>query len=403
LRRNVRADWILPIGGPPIAGGSVTIEDGTIVAVDSAPVDGAVDLGRCAVLPALVNAHTHLELSYLRGRIPRAACFTEWVKPLLAARRTPPDPAVVAGEAAAAIGEARASGTGLFGDVSNSLAAVPALRASRQPARVFHELLGFNLADPDGMVAAARARIDAAALERGADVLRFSLAPHAPYSVSPALFDAIRHDATLHGDATAIHLAESAEEVQLLVDGSGPWRTLLETLGVWTDAWTPPACSPVEYLHRRGFVDSKTLVVHGVQCTHDDVMRLRDSGATLVSCPRSNAYVGAGVPPLAAFYDAGVPVAFGTDSLASVDDLNLFSEIAEARRIAPRVAAMRLLESATVIGARALGFESEYGTIAVGKRAALIGVRLAGDVTDVEEYLVSGIAAADVVWVAEAS
>jgi 5-methylthioadenosine/S-adenosylhomocysteine deaminase len=105
------------------------------------------------------------------------------------------------------------------------------------------------------------------------------------------------------------------------------------------------------------------------------------------------------VPPLAAFYDAGVPVAFGTDSLASVDDLNLFSELALARRIAPTVSARRLLESATRIGARALGFGDDYGTIEPGKRAALISVRLPAGVRDVEEYLVSGITAADVAWV----
>jgi hypothetical protein len=95
----------------------------------------------------------------------------------------------------------------------------------------------------------------------------------------------------------------------------------------------------VAYLQQRGFLDASTLVVHGVQCTADDIARLRHSGATVVTCPRSNAYVGAGEPPLADFYAAGVPVAFGTDSLASVEDLNVFSELAEARRLAPAVPA----------------------------------------------------------------
>jgi cytosine/adenosine deaminase-related metal-dependent hydrolase len=403
LPSSIRADWILPIAGPPIEGGAVTVEDGRIVSVESTPAAGAQDLGRVAVLPALVNAHTHLELSYLRGRIPRAARFTEWVKPLLAARRTPPDPELVASEAAAAIEEARGSGTGLFGDVSNSLAALPALRASRLPARVFHEMLGFNVADPDARVAEARARIDAAASEPGSSALRFSLAPHAPYSVSPALFDAIQGDVHAHGDVTTVHLGESAEEVQLLADGSGPWRGLLESLGVWTDAWEPPACSPVHYLFGRGFLDRSTLLVHGVHFIDEDIAVVRVLGGPVVSCPRSNAYVGAGEPPLAAFYAAGLPVAFGTDSLASVEDLNLFSELALARRLAPAVPARRLLESATAVGAWALGFRDDYGTIEPGKRAALISVRLPGDVEDVEEYLVSGITAADVAWVFSAS
>jgi cytosine/adenosine deaminase-related metal-dependent hydrolase len=395
---SYRADWILPIAAPPIRGGAVSIENGRVQAVEHRSPAGAVDLGRRVVLPALVNAHTHLELSYLRGRIPRASRFTEWVKPVLAARRTPPDAGVVDAEAATAIAEAHASGTGLFGDVSNSLGALAALRASQLPARVFHELLGFSVPDPDARVAEARARVDAAAREPGSSNLRFSLAPHAPYSVSPGLFDSLRRDASAHGDITTVHLAESAEEVQLLADGAGPWRALLETLGVWTDAWQPPAASPVEYLHRRGFLDASTLVVHGVQCTVTDVATLRTLRAPVVSCPRSNAYVGAGSPPLAAFYEAGVPVAFGTDSLASVDDLNLFSELAAARQLAPRVSARTLLESATKTGAWALGFDGEYGTIEPGRRAALISVQLPESVQDVEEYLVSGIPPADVAW-----
>jgi cytosine/adenosine deaminase-related metal-dependent hydrolase len=400
LSNSIAAAWVLPIAGPPIENATITVDDGRIVSVQEGVLPGALtSTVPCVVLPALVNAHTHLELSYLRGRIHRAASFIEWVKPLLAVRRTAPDPDEVTKAAAAAITEAVSTGTGLFGDVSNALGSVPALRWSQRPARVFHELLGFNVTDPGARVAESRARIDAEARLSNGEQLRFSLAPHAPYSVSPALFDAIRRDATEHGAPTAVHLAESREEVQFLRDGSGPWRELLETLGVWTDAWRAPDVSPFAYLQRLGFLTADTLIVHGVQCAGDDFARVRDIGATMVSCPRSNAYVGAGSPPLADFYAAGMPVAFGTDSLASVDDLNLFSELAEARRLAPGVAARRLLESATATGARALGFTSDYGTIEPGKRAALISVRLPAWVRDVEEYLVSGIQPADIEWV----
>jgi aminodeoxyfutalosine deaminase len=400
LPTSIAAAWVLPIAGPPIEGATITVDDGRIVSVQPGVLPGALtSTVPCVVLPALVNAHTHLELSYLRGRIHRASSFTEWVKPMLAARRTPPDEDQATIAAAAAITEAVNSGTGVFGDVSNALGAVPALRWSKRPARVFHELLGFNLAEPDARVAEARTRIAAEARVSHSEDLRFSLAPHAPYSVSPALFDAIRRDATDHGDPTTVHLAESREEVRFLADGSGPWRDLLQTLGVWTDAWRAPECSPVAYLQRLGFLTAETLIVHGVQCAGDDVARIRDIGATVVSCPRSNVYVGAGSPPLADFYAAGVPVAFGTDSLASVEDLNLFSELAEARRLAPGVPARRLLESATATGARALGFAGDYGTLEPGKRAALISVRLPVGVSDVEEYLVSGIQPADIEWV----
>src|SRR6185436_12840370 len=146
-------------------------------------------------------------------------------------------------------------------------------------------------------------------------------------------------------------------------------RTLLEEFGAWTDAWKPPRCLPAIYLEDLGFLDRRVLVVHGVQLSGEELTRLRALGVTLVCCPRSNRYVGVGSPPLEAFYALGVTVAFGTDSLASVDDLNIFHELAEARRIAPRVRARRLLESATWIGARALGF-AEFGTVEVGKDAS---------------------------------
>jgi cytosine/adenosine deaminase-related metal-dependent hydrolase len=198
---------------------------------------------------------------------------------------------------------------------------------------------------------------------------------------------------------STVHLGESSEEVELLKRGSGGWKTLLEELGAWSPDWQAPGTSPVEYLEDLGFLDSRVLAVHGVQFSGEDLSRLRALNVTVVSCPRSNRHVGVGSPPIEAFYAMDVDVAFGTDSLASVDDLNVFAELAEARRLAPRVPAHALLASATVVGARALGFGDDYGTIEPGKRAALIAVRVPEGVTDVEEYLVSGITPDRITWV----
>jgi cytosine/adenosine deaminase-related metal-dependent hydrolase len=218
--------------------------------------------------------------------------------------------------------------------------------------------------------------------------------------VSPALFAAIRADLDAQPRGlSSVHLAESPEEVELLRHGTGAARAMLERLGVWTDAWPVPGVSPVAYLTRLGFLDSRVMVVHGVQLDGEDLSRLRALGVTLVSCPRSNRHVGVGTPPLEAFYAMGVRVAFGTDSLASAPDLDMFAELAEARRVAPRVPARTLLESATLAGARALGLGDELGSLEAGKRAALVAVRVPDDVGDVEEYLVSGIAPDAVAWI----
>lgn len=409
-----RAAWVLPIDQPPIAGGTVTLERDLITAVG--PFDGGAveDLGNVAILPGLVNAHTHLELSWMRGRVPPGGSMPAWAASLLGLRAAEHAEHAVAEHAetaepraaeyaeyaeravVAAIREARGSGTCLVGDVCNTFAAYDPLLDSELSAAVFREMLGFSAPDPDAAVAAVSAQI--------ADLtpvawLRPSIVPHAPYSVSPPLMQAIARWSA--GRPFSIHLGESAQEVEFLRDGSGEWRDLLEALGAWNAAWTPPACGPVEYLDRLGIVNERLLAVHGVQFTDAELSRLASAGATVVACPRSNKWTGAGVPPIDRFYASGLRVAVGTDSLASVGDLNLFAELAEVRRLAPAVPAARILESATLAGAQALGFAGDLGSIEPGKRAQLLAVRLPADGRDVEEYLLSGIAPADLRWLDE--
>ena len=252
---------------------------------------------------------------------------------------------------------------------------------------MFHELLGFK--ERDGTLVDSTRALRAAAIAAGA---RVSLAPHAPYSTSLELCAAIR--AAVNESAPpimSVHLGESAEEVEFLETGSGPWRSMLELIGLWRDDWAIPACGPVAYLERHHLIDANTLVVHGVQFTDAALARLAALGATLVTCPRSNLWVGAGYPPIERFYRSGVKVAIGTDSLASVEDLNVFSELKLMRWLAPDVPAARILDSATLTGARALGLGKELGSLTPGKRAAMIAVQLPGAVDDVEEFLLSGI------------
>jgi cytosine/adenosine deaminase-related metal-dependent hydrolase len=387
-----RAAWVIPIDRAPIENGGVVVEDGRIVSVLEPGTWNVEpeprDLGRVAIMPGLINAHTHLELSWLRGRVPPASRFTDWVKTLFAMRGRP-DGALSATQMAPiheAIAEARASGTIAVGDISNSLAAVGPMREASLDGVVFHELLGFK--ERDGALIDSTRDMRSRASAAGA---RLSLAPHAPYSTSLELFKAIR--TAVDGSACpimSVHLGESAEEVEFLAAGSGPWRGVLETIGAWRDDWRIPACDPVAYLDRHGVIDEKTLVIHGVQFDDRALSRLATIGATLVTCPRSNQWVGVGYPPIERFYHSGVKLAIGTDSLASVEDLNLFSEMKTMRWLAPKVPAAKILESATLTGARALGLE-DLGTLAPGKRAAMISVTLPADVDDVEEYLLSGI------------
>ena len=420
-----RAAWVCPISRAPIRDGWIAVRDGRIVEVGgpgAAPAT-ARDLGNVAILPGLVNAHTHLELSWLRGRVPPAAEFVDWIKQLFltrGGRSERPDDVKVTDAAAQAAREMRECGTAAVGDITNSLASVEPIRRAGLRGVVFHELLGFNL--PTGQsVVDSRPRRDTAA-QLGGGVVRVAIAPHAPYSVSPEMFRAIRDEVDRSPvPITSVHVGESKSEIDFLLDGSGPWPGILKWVGSTRDDWTPPGVGPVEYLDSLGVLDARTLVVHGVQLEDRALARLAALGCTLVTCPRSNQWVGVGVPPVQRFFAAGVKVAVGTDSLASVADLNVFSELKTLRWLAPDLPARDLLESATRSGAEALGFGDELGTIDVGKRAELIAVALdatrattgrvvqrepasAGTfrrASDVEEYLVSGIEPQQIAWVTD--
>jgi cytosine/adenosine deaminase-related metal-dependent hydrolase len=262
---------------------------------------------------------------------------------------------------------------------------------------VFYEILRFNAQDPQAVVDQACRQIEALV---PSDRVRPSLAAHAPYSVAPLVFRAIRQ--AMDRDPFApcsVHLAESTAETEFIRSGTGPWRAFLEDVAAWNAAWVPPAVSPVQYLDDGGFLNERVLAVHGVQMTRGDLARLAARRVTLVTCPRSNRHTGAGVPPLEEFYRSGVRVAVGTDSLASAPDLSVFAELAAMRALAPSVPASMLLESATKNGAEALGFESDYGTIEPGKRARLLAALVPPGVGDVEEYLVSGVGPEYLRWI----
>jgi cytosine/adenosine deaminase-related metal-dependent hydrolase len=399
------AAWIVPIVSPPIQDGWVEIDEQVVTALGGPddepckPTTRQIDLDESIILPSLVNAHTHLELSGLKGRVEPEKSMPAWVRRLFKATSSV---GFDESEVVNAVSEVYASGTGLVGDITNTLSSVSPLINSLVDAVVFKELLGFNEADPETRV--VRELTEISELNLKSDDFGISpgvtvrLAAHAPYSVSPSLFRAIRN--TLDKGPFAVHVAESLDELRFLKLGTGPWRDLLNERGKWDPSWQPPGTGPIAYLESLGWLASDSLIVHGVHLTDLELRRLALAGATLVTCPRSNQWTGAGAPPIDRFYGSGVSVAVGTDSLASTPDLNLFSELAEMRRLCPTESAASFLRSATLIGARALGW-SRRGGIAAGMQARLITVRCEPTVDDVEEYLVTGIKPKDIKWLHE--
>jgi len=373
----VSARWVVPIERPPIADGAVAVgDDGTILAVGSrAEVraefpEAAEERARGVVTPGLVNAHCHLELS-LCGTVPGGDGLFAWATALMRAKVDDDPEDVSDGAVVDALG-ARFAGTAAIGDVGSSLVAVEGIRRAFLGGVLFHELVGSReIATGDALADAARER---AAVTDWPERLAYVPAPHAPYSAGPDLLTRIFAAAAAAGRATSIHVAEDEDEVALLRDGSGRWPAFLAGMGV-DPATRVPRKTPVAYLASLGAfqTDTPPLLVHMVHAGADDRRIARDAGATVVLCPRSNLHIGGRLPDVDAIVAEGLPLAIGTDSLASVPDLSLWAEMATLAAHFPAVPAGRWLEAATVGGARALGLRG-FGTLAPGTRPGVIDV-----------------------------
>jgi aminodeoxyfutalosine deaminase len=335
-------------------------------------------------MPGLVNAHCHLELSHLAGRVEGAAGFVPWVEALVAAvGQTPPD--VVEAATRAAIGALVETGTVAVGDVSNGLAHLEMLGRSRLAAAVvFYELLSWDPEKAEAVLRFAEARAKEAA-EDLPEHVEVRLAAHAPHSVSAPLLRALARK----GGPAAIHLAESRAESIFLAEADGEWAGFLERRGLGHVAFSAPRRSPVAYADALSILHPRLVAAHCVQVDGADIRTLAQRGVAVVVCPRSNRRLGVGLPPLPGLLAAGVALAVGTDSLASANSLDLMEDVALLHREFPEVAPAQLVRMATSGGASALGLD-DLGTIEAGKRAALAYAPAATSPRDPLEFLVEG-------------
>jgi cytosine/adenosine deaminase-related metal-dependent hydrolase len=386
------ASWVLPVCGPPIRDGALRVEDGRVrwvgPASESAHDGGELrDLGTGVLLPGLVNAHCHLELSHLAGQLPFDGGFVAWVEALVASRGRFGEEDVRSA-AAVAIDFLLERGTVAVGDVANTLVHLPQLAASRLDAVVFMELLAWDPAKAAASFewAEERARSVAALLRPGLEV---RLAAHAPHSVSPELLRLL----AARGGPASIHVAESREESAFLLDGSGSWPAFLAARGLDGVAFEPPGVSPVRHLEEQRALHEWLLAAHCVQLDAGDRELLARRGVHAVLCPRSNRNLGVGVANVPALLAAGVRLALGSDSLGSVDTLDVLEDAALLHQQFPALDPAAIVRMATAGGAAALGFE-ELGTLAPGKRAALAFASAPAVPEDPYEHLLSGHARA---------
>jgi cytosine/adenosine deaminase-related metal-dependent hydrolase len=384
-RQLLTADWVLPVSSPPFERGAVLIDaNGRIEAVGPA---GSIevedverrDLGRAALLPGLINVHAHPELAAFRGLLDDLP-FHEWIPTLKrskdAAAFSPED---YTASAEWTCNEALRAGVTTIGATEASGAAVGALRTSGMRGIVYLETFGPSAARVSDSIGELRTRLNRLSADAD-DLVRLGISPHAPYTVSDALFIATAGLAKSEGLPIATHAAEAEAEQLLVRDALGPFAAGLRSRGIATPT---RGKSTIELLDRLGVLSCRPLLIHCVRIDADDIRRIADHGASIAHCPVANARLGHGIAPIVEARAAGIRVGIGSDSVASNNRIDLLEE-ARIAQIVQRtrlqasgaLTGAELLRLVTIEAAEALGLQARIGTIESGKDADLCAIAL---------------------------
>jgi cytosine/adenosine deaminase-related metal-dependent hydrolase len=401
----LKARYVFPVSAKPIVNGMVGIQGELITAVgDHVAADTAEDLGNVAILPGLVNAHTHLEFSGLTKPFGEPGIgFVDWIYLIRHESLEVRIQAVKKG-----INECVRCGTTTIGDIAQSDIPASELEKENMPAdgTAFLELIAptaervapaMELAQTYLKGPGFRVQGSEFGWESNAEPLtlnpehspeprtlnpeplnwQIGLSPHAPYSVHLDLLEKIVELSVRRQFPLAMHLAESREEIQWMEEGNGPVKDLLIDLGAYDPAAASHCSRPLDYLEMLA-VASRVMIIHGNYLNHDEIGLLADHAETMavVYCPRTHQYFGHERYPLDRMLTSGVTVCLGTDSRASSPDLDLLAEIRHVRQHHPELNPQIVLQLGTLLGAKALGRDREIGSLETGKYANLAIVPL---------------------------
>ena len=389
MRTILRARYVFPVYGDPIPDGAVYMEREQIVACGAsaqfAPQE-LRDLENVAILPGLINAHVHLDFSDLPAPLGhRGIPFVDWIRQVMAFRQQ--SASIDQQSVSRGLDESLRCGVTALGDIVQP---DQPLAASPIEVTALLELIAPTADRVAAAVKLAKSHLsaswcgrDTAASEQGwqynchPNINLPGLSPHAPYSVHPDLLAAVVELSKQYKVPVAMHLAESREELELLQHGRGPLRNFLEELGAWDATAIPRGSRPMDYL--RLLADAhRALVVHGNYLDDEEIAFLGAAAErmSVVYCPRTHDWFAHRDYPLEKLLAAGATVALGTDGRGSSPDLNLLEEMRFAAGKHPAVPLAEILKMATINGARALGRETEIGSLVRGTRADLAIVAL---------------------------
>jgi 5-methylthioadenosine/S-adenosylhomocysteine deaminase len=394
------ARWVLPISSPPIADGAIAVAGsqiirvGTRVALAEEFSQATVrDFGESAIIPGLINAHSHLELTAMRGFLEdEESDFFAWLKKLTVARlerMTTDDLNVSAAWGAC---EAARAGVTCVADASDSaFESISALRDVGLRGIVFQESFG-----PDPRLAKEnfeklKAKV-ARLRERETDLVQSGVSPHAPYTVCAPQLELISRFALDERLPLMMHAAETRMELSLLREGRGPFADGLQSRGI---EWHAPGVSTIQYLNDHGVLATHPLLAHCIHVDEADLETLKQTETRVAHCPKSNAKLGHDRAPFSQFLQKGIAVGLGSDSVASNNTCDLLEEARFALLLArttvgeslvnpqghqhrDSLSADEVLRTATVGGARALGMSGQTGALKAGMQADFAVVSLDG-------------------------
>src|ERR1051326_277046 len=387
------ADWICPVSSPPVHNGSIAVENGRIVALPlgegeararqgeasnngaAAPGEGLnrVIFPGCAIIPGFVNAHSHLELTMLRGFLDDLP-FSEWIPKLTHAKYKQLTRDEMLASARLGCVEMLRAGVTCLGEVMDLGTAWPAMREFGLQGVAYQEVFGPSESQVEQAVTDLIKKIDEFRDDE-TDTLRVGVSPHSPYTVSAKLYEALNWYAEQDNLRLATHIAESEDEGLFVRCGTGPFADRWTARGIPV---TPARCSPLAYIDGFGLLRPETLLVHAIDLADTDFDILREKRPAVVHCPKSNAKLRHGIARLSEIRETGIAIGLGTDSVASNNVVDMFEEM-RAAIFLQRGAAMEApaaFRMATLGGAECLGLSNDLGSLDVGKRADFVVVDL---------------------------
>ena len=370
------ADWVFPVSSPPIKNGLVAVNpDGEIKEVLAEEDWVNLDLDfikyKGAIVPGFVNTHCHLELSHMLDQIPEQTGLVEFVQHVIKRRQSEPDQIDLAMQKADK--QMFDNGIVAVGDISNQISSKKVKESSKVYYHTFIEALGFNPERAGAIIDHLRE------IKRDFEPLPTTIVPHAPYTVSPELFELIRQEAEKSNTFISVHNQETVDENSFFESKTGGFLKLYKFLGMDLSFFDPKNKTSLKtwlpYIKKQ-----KTLLVHNTVTNRADIEFAKQSNPNLYwcLCPQANLYIENALPDVDLLMDENLKITLGTDSLASNHQLNILSEMLTLQQ-RKQVPFEKLLSWATINGAEFLELDQQMGTLDVGKKPGLNLIQLSAN------------------------